>query len=86
MEFKIPELQPNMIVITANDDIIGITPYKKYVITNTYRNMVCVKNDLGIDTYYLNINFIEVDVFYCICLYLTFMRMLNLANFPFQDQ
>jgi len=82
MELSIPELSTNMIVVTPNDSIENITPYKKYVIINIYRNMVLLRNDEGSEIYYHSVNFIEVDIFFALSLYMTLTRMFNLSANP----
>lgn len=82
MDLTIPELTTNMIVVTPNDNIANITPYKKYIIVNMYKNLICIENDIGQITFYHSINFIEVDVFFSLSMYMTLSRLFNLSANP----
>jgi hypothetical protein len=81
-DFFLPELQMNMIVTTPYSTLPNITPNKKYIISRLERDILWVKNDYGDIMPYKAIHFIEADVFFALCLYMTFMRMLNLTDKP----
>jgi hypothetical protein len=82
MDFFLPELQMNMVVTTPYHTLPNITPNKKYVISRMERDIIWLRNDFGEITPYKAINFIEADVFFALCLYMTFMKLLNLSNKP----
>lgn len=85
MDFFLPELEVNMVVTTPYQTLPHITPNKKYVITKLERDILWVRNDYGDITPYKSIHFIESDVYAALCLYITFMRILNLSNKPLQS-
>lgn len=82
MEHLLPELQVNMIVVTSYNTLPNITPNKKYIIENIEQDLILIRNDHNKITYYKAINFIEADVYFSLCLYYTFMKLLNLASKP----
>lgn len=82
MDFFLPDLQVSMVVTTPYTTLPGITPNKKYVIVDIDRDEILLMNDLGRVRTYQAINFIEADVFFALCLYVTFVRMLGLTNKP----
>lgn len=85
MDFSMPELEVNMIVVTPYRTLPHITPNKKYVIAKLDDEILWIRNDYGEDTPYKAINFIEADVYFALSLYITFMRILNLTNKPLQS-
>lgn len=82
MDFFLPELQMNMVVTTPYTTLPNITPNKKYIITQMERDLIWLRNDCGEVRPYKAINFIEADVFFALCLYMTFVRILDLSNKP----
>ena len=80
MEFFLPDLEMNMVVTTPYSSLPNITPNKKYIITKVERDTIWLRNDCNENKPYKAINFIEADVFFALCLYMTFVRMLNLSN------
>lgn len=85
MDFFLPELEVNMIVTTPYLTLPHITPNKKYVIAKIENDILWVRNDYGETNPYKSIHFIEADVYSALCLYITFMRILNLSNKPLQS-
>jgi hypothetical protein len=82
MEYLLPELQVNMIVVTSYNTLPNITPNKKYVIENIEQDIVWIRNDYNVVAPYKAINFAEADVYFSLCLYYTFMKLLNLTSKP----
>ena len=82
MDFFLPELQANMVVTTPYSTLSNITPNKKYIISRLERDIIWLRNDHGDIEPYKAIHFIEADVFFALCLYMTFMRILGLSDKP----
>lgn len=74
-----------MIVTSPYSTLPHITPNKRYVISKMEQDVVWVRNDYGVQAPYKGIHFIEVDVYYALLLYTTFMRILNLIDKPFKS-
>ena len=85
MDYSLPELEVSMVVTTPYLTLPHITPNKRYVISRIELDVIWVKNDYDQEQPYRSIHFIEVDVYHALCLYTTFMRILNLANKPFKS-
>lgn len=71
-----------MVVTTPYDTLPNITPNSKYIIIKIEQDIVWVRNDYGEVYPYKGMNFIEADVYFSLCLYVTFMRLLDLSNKP----
>jgi hypothetical protein len=70
-----PELSVGMIVVTPSAFTPYLTADKKYIILDVENDWVMVEDDVGDLRYYRAHLFIEADVYYNLCLYLTLMRM-----------
>lgn len=84
-DFFLPKLQMNMVVTTPYSTLPNITPNKKYIISKMERDIVWIKNDYQEIAPYKAIHFIEVDIFFTICLYMTFSKILGLSHKPFNS-
>ena len=82
MDFFLPELDVNMVVTTPYTTLEDITPNKKYIIYRMERDLIWIRNDIDEIVAYKAIHFIEADVFFALCLYMTVMRTLGLTNKP----
>lgn len=84
-DFFLPELQMNMIVTTPYTTLPNITPNKKYIISKMERDIVWIRNDYGEVMPYKAIHFIEADIFFALCLYMTFSKVLGLSDKSFNS-
>lgn len=82
MNMILPGLEKHMVVITPYQLIPHITPNKKYIILEIDRDIISIRNDIGIVSRYSGIEFIEADIYFTLNLYMTFTRILNLSNRP----
>lgn len=85
MNFSLPDLEKFMVVTTPYQTIPNITANKKYVILEIRKNMIILRNDTGVLCPYSGIDFIEAEIFFALSLYMTFTRILNLANLPLKS-
>ena len=85
MDFGLPDLEKYMVVTTPYQTIPNITANKKYIILGTEKGMIQLRNDIGVIGIYSGIEFIEAEIFFALSLYLTFTRVLGLANLPLKS-
>ena len=81
MGFDLPELEVHMIVTTPYKTLSHITANKKYVIRKVEQDIIWLENDYHEIEPYKSMHFIEADVYFSLCLYITLQRLLN---FPFK--
>lgn len=74
-----------MVVITPYLLVPNITQHKKYVIEDINKDMIKLRNDAGMLTWYLGIEFVEPDIYHTINLLMTFNRFLDLATRPLKS-
>ncbi len=85
MDFNLPELEKHMVVTTPYQTIPNITANKKYIILGVDRNLVLLRNDVGAECLYSGLDFIEAEIFFALSMYMTFTRILGLANLPLKS-
>ena len=65
---KIPKMKPGLIVISPTDQV-NITANKKYVVEGLLEDEVIIRNDEGRVGAYSAYRFIEVDLYFTMCLF-----------------
>jgi hypothetical protein len=78
MKFSSPKIEIGSIITTFYTTIPGITPKKLYVVEKRDMELITVRNDEDDVVQLRSIWFIEADVVYSLCLYLTLTRLLGL--------
>lgn len=79
----IPEMKVGLIVVTPSP-IINITKNKKYVVEKIGNGMIVIRNDNGELASYNAYEFIEVDLYFTMCLFATVITLFKLGNKAFK--
>ena len=82
MDYYLRDLEVHMIVATPYKTLPHITPNKKYVVVKVEQDIVWIHNDYDELKPYKSMHFAEADVYFALCLYMTFVRILGLTNKP----
>jgi hypothetical protein len=82
MNLSLPNLEVHMVVVTPYRTIENITPNKKYIITRIDYDTIHLVNDIGVSCKYKGIYFLEAEIYFSLCLYMTFVRILEISNLP----
>lgn len=85
MDLSLPNLEVHMVVTTPYKIISNITPNKKYMILGIDEDNILIRNDVGVECLYLGLYFIEADIFFALSLYMTYVRILGIANSPLES-
>lgn len=78
MKFSSPKIEIGSIVTTFQNNLIGITPKRRYIVEGREEGgLVFIRNDEGMLEPYRSIHFMEADVIFSLLLYMTINRLLN---------
>jgi len=78
-ELLLNSFEVGMLVITASNNIKDITQERLYIIEKISSSFIYLTNDLGQSTKYRNHLFIEADLYYTTCLWLTLIKLFDIA-------
>jgi hypothetical protein len=77
MKFSSPKIDIGSIITTFHTTIDGITPKKLYIVEQRDMEFITLRDDKNETIQVRSIYFMEADVVFSLCLYLTLNRLLN---------